>query len=91
MSRVCAVGLFGLTDAPPVGSGTWLALCSLVWSFPLTELRILADTARIVCATFCRLESMRGFQPNTIRTTALDVTKDEDDNAAVQNILEERM
>ncbi|KAI5989809.1 hypothetical protein F5J12DRAFT_863794 [Pisolithus orientalis] len=49
-----------------------------------------AEKGCIVYATSRRLETMEGFQHDTIRTMALDVTKEEDISAAVQKILEEQ-
>ncbi|KAI6037510.1 hypothetical protein EDC04DRAFT_2571235 [Pisolithus marmoratus] len=49
-----------------------------------------AEKGCLVYATSRRLETMQGFQHDTIRTMALDVTKDEDITAVVQKILEEQ-
>ncbi|KAI6019170.1 hypothetical protein EDC04DRAFT_429667 [Pisolithus marmoratus] len=49
-----------------------------------------ADKGCIVYATSRRLETMQGFQHDTIRTMALDVTKEEDISAATRKILEEQ-
>lgn len=49
-----------------------------------------AEKGCIVYATSRRLETMQGFQHDTIRTMALDVTKDEDITAVVQKIFEEQ-
>ncbi|KAI6040791.1 oxidoreductase [Pisolithus marmoratus] len=49
-----------------------------------------AEKGCLVYATSRRLETMQGFQHDTIRTMALDVTKDEDITTVVQKILEEQ-
>lgn len=49
-----------------------------------------AEKRCIVYATSRKLETMQGFQHDTIRAMALDVTGDEDISAVVQKILEEQ-